>query len=160
MKKSILFIILLCLTYSYNVLAQEDCNWQPAPCPNIESINETMDAATRIKNKDVLPQEIIMENHLRNLLTSEVQRVAKANKWSAYELNEEGTSGPPYIFISYDDWERTPFNKRPPHQYKIGFIFIINKDSLQAWKNWLLNDMQKQSEEVTQIHFYSNIRTR
>lgn len=148
MKKSILFIILLCLTYSYNVLAQEDCNWQPAPCPNTSSISETMDVATRTKNKDVFPQEIKMENHLRHLLTSEVQRVAKANNWNVYELNEEGTSGPPYIFISYDDWEATPFNKRPPHQYQIGFIFITNKDSLQAWRNWLTNDMNQQGAQL------------
>lgn len=149
-KKFILFIVLAWFIYDHNVQAQEDCKWQPAPCPNTESIDETLDSVTRTKNKDVLPEEIKMENSLRNLLTTEMQRVAKANKWSIYELNEEGTSGPPYIFISYDDWEATPFNKRPPHQYQIGFIFIINKDSLKAWKNWLLNDMQKQSEQIAQ----------
>jgi hypothetical protein len=149
-KKFILFIIIASVIYNQSMQAQEDCKWQPAPCPNSESINETMDAANRTKDNDIFQQEIKMESRLRNMLTAEVQRVAKANKWRVYELNEEGTSGPPYIFISYDDWEATPFNKRPPHQYQIGFIFIINEDSLQAWRNWLLNDVKQQTTQVAQ----------
>jgi hypothetical protein len=149
-RKFILFIVLVYIIYNQIIRAQEDCKWQPAPCPNTTSINETMDVIKRTKNNDVFPQEISMENNLRNILISEVQNVAKENRWSMYELNEEGLSGPPYIFISYNDWEATPFNKRPPHQYQIGFIFIINKDSLQAWRNWLLNDIRKQGSQLVQ----------
>lgn len=149
-KKFILFIILSCIIYNQITQAQEDCKWQPAPCPNSSSIDETMDAASRTKNQDVFPQEIQMEKRLRALLSNEVQRAAKVNKWSVYELNEEGESGPPYIFISNDEWEATPFNKRPPHHYQIGFIFVTNKDSLQAWRNWLLNDVNQQGSQIAQ----------
>jgi hypothetical protein len=141
----IIFILLAGTSY-----AQQDCSQQPAPCPKSGSISETMDAAHRTKNNDIYLQEIQMENQLRNLLTVEAQNIAKAHGWQVYELNEEGTSGPPYIFISYTDWEATAFNKRPPHQYQISFVFIINQDSLQAWRNWLLNDMQKQEDQAVQ----------
>ncbi|HEY5462369.1 MAG TPA: hypothetical protein VIJ95_03870 [Hanamia sp.] len=131
-------------------LSAQDCAQYPAPCPDGTAIARTMDVGNRTKNNDVFPQELKMENEVRNVVINEVQRIAKVNGWSKYELKEDGMSGPPLIFIRYDEWEATPFNKRPPHPYRISFIFITNKDSLKAWKNWLMNDVRKQNDQLGQ----------
>lgn len=131
-------------------LTAQDCPQEPAPCPDATAIGVAMDAVTRTKNNDVFLQEMNMENKVRNLVTDEVRRIAKVNNWSVYELNEWGPTSPSHFFISFDAWEATPFNKRPPHNYEISFVFILNKDSLHAWKNWLVNDVTKQSSQVVQ----------
>ena len=131
-------------------LPAQDCPQEPAPCPNATAIGEAMDVGTRTKNNDVFLQEMDMENKVRNQVTDEVRRIAKMNKWSVYEVKELGQTSPTHIFIRYEDWEATPFNKRPPHRYQISFVFILNKDSLHAWRNWLVNDVTKQSGQAVQ----------
>jgi hypothetical protein len=130
--------------------AQNDCSQQPAPCPQETLIDKAKDIAERTKDNDTYEQELQMESTVRNFLTDEVQRIAKANNWSVYELIEAGMDGPPFIFISYTDWQVTPFNKRPPDRYQISFIFITNQDSLQAWRDYLVNDVQSQSNKLVQ----------
>ena len=83
----------------------------------------------------MLPQEIAMETRLRNRLTEELQKLATQKKWQLYLLNESDYDRP-NAFISYSEWEATPYEKRPPHIYAISFIFITNKDSLKACQNW------------------------
>lgn len=88
-----------------------------------------------------------MENAVRSLVTAEVQRIAREKGWRVYEVNERGGNySPPYIYTGYADWEATPFNKRTPDNFLVSFIFIINPDSLQAWKSYLLNDVQDQAK--------------
>ncbi len=143
------FIVLFTAGTGY-LFAQDNCPQQPAPCAHSAEINTAMDFAGRTKDNVSFPQELDMENKIRDAVTGEVQRIAKAKGWSVYEVNEQGGNySPPYIYISHAAWEATPFNKRTPDNYLISFIFITNKDSLEAWKEYLLNGFQEESKNAT-----------
>ncbi len=150
MKGTTIFLFLLSLELASQAQSRRECQQLPAPCPDEGSISQTQDVAARTRNNDVFLQELKMEDQVRSLLSEEVERVAKTKGWTVYELNEEGLGGRPYVDIRFEDWEATPFNKRPPHYYQISFIFIINQDSLQAWKDWAMAGVEKQQQAIEQ----------
>jgi len=123
-----------------------DCRQFPAPCPHSGEINQAMDFSTREQGNAVTAQEMAMETNLRNLLTNMLQKVARPNHWQVYELTESDYDRPNTL-INYARWCATPYEKRPPHLYEISFILIVNKDSLQAWKDWYSNVLPQQANQ-------------
>jgi hypothetical protein len=124
-----------------------DCPWYPAPCPHSEEINTAMDASGRMAENKVTQQEMAMENNLRNMFIDMLQKITRPRHWQMYEIMESDFDRPT-SFISYYTWEHTPYEKRPPHFYSITFIVVVNKDSLQAWKEWLQGDFTQHSNQV------------
>jgi hypothetical protein len=124
-----------------------DCPQFPAPCPHSEEINQAMDFTGREQNNRVTPEEMAMETNLRNNLTDILQNLGHKHHWQVYELTESNYDRP-NTFVDFYTWEHTPYEKRPPHVYEISFIIVVNKDSLQAWRDWLQGDFANQSNQV------------
>ncbi|HWD86950.1 MAG TPA: hypothetical protein VG367_02415 [Mucilaginibacter sp.] len=124
-----------------------DCPQWPAPCPHSEEINEAMDFASRTGDNKVTAQEMAMEANLRNVLTDILQKFTRLNHWELYEIMESNFDRP-NSFISFAKWLATPYEKRPPHQYSISFVIVVNKDSLAAWQDWYRNVLPQQANQV------------
>lgn len=140
------FIVFAC--FSVTVFGQDfPCTYWPAPCPNTSSFTLAEDASQR-KQNGAIDETLAFSRKMRNQLTDFMQKTAKQNGWQVYELMEDYYDGPPFIFVSYDAWDKTPYEKRPPISDDITFIMIINKDSLSHWKNWRVQ-LQSESEKQT-----------
>lgn len=138
------FVVLVC--FSVSVFAQDfPCIYWPAPCPNTGSFEQADDGPQRIQN-GAIDQTLAFTRRMRNELIDFMQKTAKQNGWRVYELMEDVFDGPPFQFISYDAWEKTPYEKRPPATDDVTFIMIVNKDSLNKWKDWSVQ-LQSQSEK-------------
>ncbi|HEY4326684.1 MAG TPA: hypothetical protein VGN20_22045 [Mucilaginibacter sp.] len=140
------FIIPAIILLPFGVIAQECAQW-PAPCPHSTEINGAMDFAGREQGNNVTPQEMAMEANLRNTLTDMLHNFTRSRHWQLYELNESNYDRP-NTSISFAKWCAAPYEKRPPHQYEISFIIIVNKDSLEAWRDWLKNEMPQKANQV------------
>ena len=139
-------IIFICL--SATLFGQDfPCTYWPAPCPNTTSFEQAGDASQR-KQNGAINETLAFSKRMRNQLADFMQKTAKQNGWQVYELMEDYNDGPPFIFLSYDAWEKTPYEKRPPISDDIAFIMIVNKDSLNEWRNWSVQ-LQSQSEKQT-----------
>ncbi len=122
------------------------CPQFPGPCPHSEEINQAMDFAGREEGNTVTPQEMAMEANLRNAVTDVLHKLTHAQHWRLYELMESDYDRPDGT-VSYDKWRSTPYEKRPPHPYEITFIIVVNKDSMQAWKDWYNNVLPQQANQ-------------
>lgn len=145
--RSLLIIALITGGPALAVAQVVDCPWFPAPCPHSQQINDAMDASSRMAENKVTQQEMVMENNLRNMFTDLLQKITRPRHWQMYEIMESDYDRPT-SFVDYYTWEHTPYEKRPPHAYSITFIIVVNKDSLQAWKDWLQNDFTQHSNQV------------
>jgi len=121
----------------------QSCDQFPADCPNDGMIEATRDSDVCITNW-IAPQEITMQNQLRRFITEMMNDVANKKKWQVYEINEVHGSG----IMNEDNTKLLPFPFRPPYQYSISFVFIVNQDSLDAWRHWYKNDLLKQSNDI------------
>jgi len=139
-------LLLLMLFLPVMIFAQGECPQWPAPCPHETEIATAQDVSQRQSEKFILPQEAAMEARVRNALTDAMQKLAKQKHWQLYELNEMGFDRP-NTGIGYNEWERTPYEKRPPHTYLISFILVVNRDSLDTWRNWFKNDFAKMAND-------------
>ncbi|MBS1527914.1 MAG: hypothetical protein JST19_19875 [Bacteroidetes bacterium] len=143
-----LFVTALMLSAPFALKAQvTDCPQFPAPCPHSAQITEAMNAAGRMADNKVTEQEINMEASLRNTFTDLLQNIGRKHHWQVYELTESSYDRPD-SFIGFTRWEATPYEKRPPHAYEISFMIIVNKDSLQAWRDWYTGDLQQQANQA------------
>jgi len=140
MKQSFLFISLLVAFVSH----AQTCDKFPADCPETGNIETTQDSAACISNW-IAPQEIAMQNHLRKFITEMMEAIAAKNKWQVYELNEMYGAGQAID----DNTKLLPNALRPPYQYSISFVFIVNEDSLKAWQSWYHNDLLEKANNVT-----------
>ena len=129
MKKLLCISLLSLLLVKY--VKSQDCSWTPADCPDESSIEYSQDSILRIRN-GLLPQEIFMQNSMRALVTGMMEKVAKALHWQMMELDEVSNLNP-------FQGAGTPYPLRSPREFGIAFQFIVNNDSLQAWRNWLLH---------------------
>lgn len=149
-------LLALALIAPVTTLAQGECAQWPAPCPHETEIANAQDVSHREQEKFILPQEADIEARVRNTLTDALQKLAAQKHWQVYELNEMGFDRP-NTGIAYDDWERTPYEKRPPHTYLISFMLVVNRDSLDTWRDWFKNDFARMSNDyVAQMNSNAN----
>jgi hypothetical protein len=127
-------------------IAQQCAQW-PAPCPHSTEINSAMDFAGREEGNKVTPQEMAMEASLRNTLMDMLHQLTRPRHWTLYELNESDYDRPNTSF-NFAKWCATPYEKRPPHQYEISFIIIVNRDSLNAWKDYNNNEAPQKADQA------------
>lgn len=125
MKKVLVFYFIL--LSSFSLYAQDYPQW-PADNPETDNIEASQSKQIRQGN-DILPQEIEMQDKMRTTITDMMENAAKKLGWTMVELseytNENGLQG-----------GGTPYPLRSPRGIEITFQFIVNKDSLQAWKNY------------------------
>jgi hypothetical protein len=118
--------ILFSLTMSTGVQAQA-CRYFPADCPT----SQLADSADRFNNP-IVPEEVSMEIRMHDFLNDAMQTLADKKKWEVYQYDESHGTG----FLNASRSGPLAFNLRPPHEYEISFIFIVNPDSLRAWQEW------------------------
>lgn len=142
------YIALLSLLFSISVFAQNyPCAYWPAPCPNSTAISGADEWPVRIKN-GAIEQGLAFQRKIRNQLTDVLQKTAKQNGWQLYQVTDEYFDGPPFQFISFQNWEDASYEKRPPVWDDLAFIVITNKDSLTEWKKWY-QDFLTQAQKGT-----------
>lgn len=144
MKKRLLPLAALLLIF--RMADGQSCKYLPADCPEngVEGYGTGDDSISRLSNP-VLPQEITMENRLRRWTAGVMNRVAEKHHWQAYQLSELASSGfstPQGVIIAYP--------LRPPHWYYVTWEFIVNDDSLQAWRSWLQDYSQQRLNALNQ----------
>lgn len=128
MKKIIAFHILMISCIS--LFAQDYAQW-PADKPETDNIEASQSKQIRLGNS-ILPQEINMQDKMRVLITVMMHDAAKKLGWDMTELSE-------YTNDNAMQGTGTPYALRSPRGIEITFQFIVNKDSLQAWKNYQLD---------------------
>ncbi|HET7117062.1 MAG TPA: hypothetical protein VFI29_11255 [Hanamia sp.] len=125
MKKAFLFWFILLTNPS--LYAQDYPQW-PADKPETGFIEESQSREIRLKN-DILPQEIDMQDKMRVIITDMMEDASDNLGWPMVELSEYTNEGALQN-------GGTPYPIRSPRGIDITFQFIINKDSLQAWKSY------------------------
>jgi hypothetical protein len=111
----------------------QSCPQFPADCPDMRTANpgSPEDSADRLTDRFLLPIDVAMEQKLRRWITPLMNNIAHKEGWEALEI-EEG------LGLGYSDGENvTPYDHRPPHWLHFTWEFVINNDSLIAWRNWL-----------------------
>jgi hypothetical protein len=128
MKNFLLFFgLMICFGYTN----AQDCQYFPADCPDAGSIEAALSASVRSGN-GLTKKEIEMQDQMRNLTTDMMQHAAKILGWQMIEIDE---------IVNLDPFQSagTPAPLRSPRGFGIEFEFIVNKDSLKAWKDWLID---------------------
>ncbi|MDP4282995.1 MAG: hypothetical protein Q8891_01115 [Bacteroidota bacterium] len=126
--KPVLVIAILLVFFCIHSFAQ-GCELSPADCPDKASIENSQSSTVRTEN-GLLPQEIAMQDSMRSLVSQMLLKAAKELNWQMMELDEVTNLDPMQSAA-------TPYSERSPRQYGIAFQFIVNKDSLEAWQNWI-----------------------
>lgn len=145
-NKTLATAILVLITFR---LAAQDYPQWPADKPETEYIAESQSRDIRIKN-GVLPQEVEMQDKMRFLIYDMMQNAAKGLHWHMAELSEFTNNGPLQS-------GGTPYALRSPRGIGITFQFIVNTDSLEAWKNYQANAIKINSKKISNI--YSNTQS-
>jgi hypothetical protein len=143
-------IVLMLTVISFSFSYAQSCSWFPADCP---SDRQLPDSAERLANP-VIPAEISMEIRLHDFLTALMQKEAKKKGWEVYQFDESAGSG----FLNAERSVPLADHMRPPHDYEISFIFIVDFDSLRAWQHWqqdFLTNMQEEIKKMTTNNDYS-----
>src|SRR5215471_9836350 len=136
-------LLLLMGLAAHSILHAQTCQQFPADCPETGNIEATQDSSACISNW-IAPQEITMQNRLRKFTTEMMEGIAAKNNWQVYELNEMSGTGQAID----GNTKLLPDALRPPYEYSISFVFIVNEDSLKAWQNWYHNDLMQRSNNV------------
>ena len=140
MKHASLIAILLSF-FCIQSFAQ-GCEISPADCPDEASIESSQDQSVRLGN-GLLQQEITMQDNMRSLVTQMMFKAAKELNWQITELDEVTNLDPLQSAA-------TAYPKRSPRQFGIAFQFIVNKDSLEAWRNWIQDFSSRYKNAGTQ----------
>jgi hypothetical protein len=141
-----IIILLLSIVSCISLFAQDYAQW-PADKPETDNIEASQSKQIRLGNS-ILPQEINMQDKMRVLITVMMHDAAKKLGWDMTELSE-------YTNGNAMQGAGTPYALRSPRGIEITFQFIVNKDSLQAWKNYQLN--YGKSLINSQMQSYNNI---
>lgn len=143
MKK--IFIIGFALFLSVNSSAQL-CDYAPADCPDETGIN-----SAKYLTEGLLPQEIEIKNQFMNKVTDMMLKAAKQLHWQGMELGAVAGSGPLQSGA-------TTYEYRSPRMFFCEWQFIVDKDSITAWKNWLedfgnrsINNLNNYTDKSTEI---------
>jgi hypothetical protein len=124
------------------------CPQYPADCPAFDYPNlDPAEDSVGMLDNPLVPQEVAMQHLLRRWTTAWMTQIAQKEGWEVTELSEGGASG--YRDLPPHD---TPLNYalRPPHWFEISFQFIINKDSLAAWADWIKDLSERRLADVNQ----------
>ncbi|HZZ76138.1 MAG TPA: hypothetical protein VFE04_09435 [Puia sp.] len=143
-------IIFLLTAIPFGFSYAQSCSWFPADCP---SDRRLPDSAERLANP-VTPSEISMEIRLHDFFTALMQKEAEKKNWQVYQFDESAGSG----YLNADRTGSLADDLRPPHDYELSFIFIIDSDSLHAWQHWqqdFLANMQEEIKKMTSNNDYS-----
>jgi hypothetical protein len=146
------FIVLLLTVIPFRFSFAQSCAWFPAECP---SDRQLPDSAERFGNP-VIPAEVSMEIRLHDFLTALMQKEAEKKGWQVYQFDETAGSG----YMNADRSGPLADHLRPPHDYEISFIFIVDPDSLRAWQQWqqdFLTNMQEEIKKMTTNNDYSKV---
>ena len=137
------YLLLLFAGLCFNGFAQP-CKYFPADCPETRSdpYGSPEDSISRLDNP-VIPQEIRMENRLRNQLTEMMNRIAAKEGWEVAELSEDLASG-----ARDANGNVLSYPMRAPHWMQFHFQFIVNADSLKAWSSWLMEFTQRRLDNA------------
>lgn len=147
---SSVFIVLLLTVIPFGFSYAQSCSWFPADCP---SDRQLPDSAERFGNP-VIPAEVSMEIRLHDILTALMQKEAEKKGWKVYQFDESAGSG----YLNADRSGPLADHLRPPHDYEISFILIVDPDSLRAWQLWqqdFLTTMQEEIKKMTTNNDYS-----
>jgi hypothetical protein len=122
------------------------CKASPAICPpnGWENWGNPEDSADRLGNP-VLPREIAMENRLRLFTTRIMERIAAKEGWEVTQVEDGGSTG----YRAADESVLT-YNLRPPHWHMLTYQFIVNQDSMNAWRSWLVDFGQRRMNTVNE----------
>jgi len=123
------FVLLTSILLMFVHSSFGQCDYYPADC---SSDGQLPDSSERFGNP-VIPQEVSMEIRLHQFFSDQLQKIADKKKWAMYVFNESGGSG----YLNANRLGPLDFKFRPPHDYEISFIVIVDQDSILAWKNWL-----------------------
>ncbi|MFI5185568.1 MAG: hypothetical protein ACHQF0_02520 [Chitinophagales bacterium] len=140
MKLLLFSIFLFCSAGIYS----QQCDYFPADCPDNETFQQQAekkwDGPADLKVKE----EYAMQDSLRHFTIAMMQDIAKKKNWECYTFIEDQDNG-----IGIDgNTKPLPYPLRRPCQWGISFVFIVNKDSLNAWQNWYKTDLQNASNKV------------
>ena len=129
-KMCFLFILLMAAATGASAQA---CKFSPADCPvnGWDSWGTPDDSVEKLLNP-VIPREVAMENRLRQWTTHVMKGIAEKEGWEVAEVDEGGSSG-----FRAADGSVLSYDLRPPHWFLMTYQFIVNQDSLQAWRTWL-----------------------
>ncbi|HVT84372.1 MAG TPA: hypothetical protein VHD35_04175 [Chitinophagaceae bacterium] len=140
-----IFIIGFALFLSVNSSAQL-CEYAPADCPDETGIN-----TAQYLTEGLIPQEIEIKNQFMNKITDMMLKAAKQLHWQGMELGAVAGSGPLQAGA-------TPYEYRSPRMIFDEWQFIVDKDSITAWKNWLedfgnrsLNNLNSYTDKTNEI---------
>ena len=125
MRKLIIPIFLVLAATS--LFAQDYPQW-PADKPETGFIKDSQSREVRIQNL-ILPQEVDMQDKMRTLFTDMMNRAARQLGWQMEEISE-------YTNDNALQGGDVPYALRSPRGIDITFQFIVNQDSLQAWRNY------------------------
>jgi hypothetical protein len=139
--RTVAFLISVSVLCSAYIQAQ--CIQYPADCP---SDRQLPDSAGRLANP-LVPEEVSMEIRLHDFFTDGMRTLAQKNRWEVYQYDESDGSG----HLNADGSGPLDYSLRPPHDYEISFIFIVNKDSLRAWQDQTKDWYSKFTEEVEKM---------
>jgi hypothetical protein len=146
LSNKVICSFILSVVIRFTIQAQP-CQQYPADCPDLGSIEAASDKQGCLNNLMII-EEINLQDKLRELIIAMMQQVAKSNNWQVYEYSETSGDG---IAISGTS-NPLPYQFRGPHAYIMSFIFIVNEDSLAAWRYWKNNELAASAESVVQSY--------
>lgn len=156
--------LLLCVALLGGALrtTAQGCPAWPADCPDRDYVNydRAEDSAARMGNP-VLPIEVSMELRLRQQVRQLMDRIAKQEGWEVAQINESASSGQ----LNADGTAPLKYELRRPHWVSFTYQFVVNKDSLAAYGDWIKEfsnrrlsitrqDMGKQDAQKDRIQAY------
>ncbi|HVU57560.1 MAG TPA: hypothetical protein VHD83_21000 [Puia sp.] len=131
----------------------QSCPQYPATCPDLrDNPGSSDDSISRLDNS-VLPCEIAMENRLRNWAAMLVNDIARKEKWDVAEIYEALGSG-----LKDTNGVVLAYERRPAHWVRMVWQFVVDKDSLRAWGEWLRDFNQRRLDQGRQYFSRANAK--
>lgn len=119
------------LSFLNSAKAQDDtCDQWPAQCPLTNT--ETYYSADIRKGNGLSDAEIAMQDKMKSITDNMMETASKNLHWSMGILDET---------VNLDPFQGggTPEELKSPRVFGIVYQFIVNKDSLDAWRSWLID---------------------
>lgn len=116
-------------------IGAQPCSYYPADCPgDMPSKDQTF-----CDHHFIISEEIKMQDNIRDLVIGLMEEIAEAKNWESYELDEYSDGQYLLPVNKNEEAYPVPFPLRAPHGFQISFVFIVNSDSINVWRNWYNN---------------------